>query len=50
MGDADRPHNVDAGRKTKLRRTLGAAESAKTAGFGVPSPVPKWRARHGSNM
>jgi len=25
-------------------RTLVAASSAKTAGFGVPSLVPKWRA------
>jgi hypothetical protein len=25
-------------------RTLVAASSAKTAGFGVPSSVPKWRA------
>jgi hypothetical protein len=26
-------------------RTLVAASSAKTAGFGVPSFVPKWRTR-----
>src|SRR6266700_2914484 len=28
---------------------LAAASSAKTAGFGVPSFVPKWRARRDSN-
>ena len=33
------------GSKSALLRTLVAAESAKTAGFGVPSFVPKWRAR-----
>ncbi len=27
-----------------LLRTLVAASSAKSAGFGVPSFVPKWRA------
>jgi hypothetical protein len=27
----------------------GAASSAKTAGFGVPSFVPKWRAQGDSN-
>jgi hypothetical protein len=32
------------GSKSVLLRTLVAAESAKTAGFGVPSSVPKWRA------
>jgi hypothetical protein len=32
------------GSKSALLRTLVAAESAKTAGFGVPSSVPKWRA------
>ncbi|MGA7803949.1 hypothetical protein [Bradyrhizobium sp.] len=32
------------GSKSALVRTLVAAESAKTAGFGVPSSVPKWRA------
>jgi hypothetical protein len=31
------------GSKSVLLRTLVAAESAKTAGFGVPSSVPKWR-------
>lgn len=30
------------GSKSRLLRTL-AASSAKTAGFGVPSSVPKWR-------
>jgi site-specific DNA recombinase len=33
------------GSKSMLLRTLVAASSAKTAGFGVPSFVPKWRAR-----
>jgi len=32
------------GSKSALLRTLVAASSAKTAGFGVPSSVPKWRA------
>ena len=32
-----------------LLRTLVAVSSAKTAGFGVPSFVPKWRARRDSN-
>jgi site-specific DNA recombinase len=32
------------GSKSVLLRTLVAAASAKTAGFGVPSSVPKWRA------
>jgi site-specific DNA recombinase len=35
--------------KSVLLRTLVAASSAKTAGFGVPSFVPKWRARRDSN-
>ncbi|UPK35259.1 recombinase family protein [Bradyrhizobium sp. 186] len=34
------------GSKNVLLRTLVAAESAKTVGFGVPSFVPKWRARN----
>jgi site-specific DNA recombinase len=38
------------GSKSVLLRTLVAAESAKTAGFGVPSSVPKWRARNDSNV
>ncbi|WP_334387774.1 recombinase family protein [Bradyrhizobium sp. AZCC 2262] len=37
------------GSKSVLLRTLVAASGAKTAGFGVPSSVPKWRARHDSN-
>jgi DNA invertase Pin-like site-specific DNA recombinase len=37
------------GSKSALLRTLVAASSAKTAGFGVPSSVPKWRARNDSN-
>jgi site-specific DNA recombinase len=32
------------GSKSVLMRTLVAAASAKAAGFGVPSFVPKWRA------
>ena len=38
------------GSKSVLLRTLVAASSAKTAGFGVPSSVPKWRTRHDSNV
>ena len=38
------------GSKSALLRTLVAASSAKTAGFGVPSSVPKWRTRHDSNV
>lgn len=38
------------GSKSVLLSTLVAASSAKTAGFGVPSFVPKWRARHDSNV
>jgi hypothetical protein len=34
------------GSKSVLLRTLVAASSAKTAGFGVPSFVPSWRARN----
>jgi site-specific DNA recombinase len=37
------------GSKSELLRTLVAASSAKTAGFGVPSSVPKWRARRDRN-
>ena len=37
------------GSKSALLRTLIAASSAKTAGFGVPSSVPNWRARKDSN-
>jgi site-specific DNA recombinase len=38
------------GSKSELLRTLVAASSTKTAGFGVPSFVPKWRARQDSNL
>jgi site-specific DNA recombinase len=38
------------GSKSVLLRTLVAASSAKTAGFGVTSFVPKWRARQDSNL
>jgi hypothetical protein len=38
------------GSKSVLLRTLVAASSAKTAGFGAPSFVPKWRTRHDSNV
>jgi site-specific DNA recombinase len=37
------------GSKSELLSTLVAASSAKTVGFGVPSSVPKWRARRDSN-
>ncbi len=37
------------GSKSALLRTLVAAQSVKTTGFGVPSSVPKWRARRDSN-
>jgi hypothetical protein len=33
------------GSKSVLLRTLVAASGVKTTGFGVPSSVPKWRAR-----
>ena len=38
------------GSKSVLLRTLVAASSAKSAMFGVPSFVPKWRARQDSNL
>ncbi len=38
------------GSKSILLCTLVAASSAKTAGVGVPSFVPKWRAREDSNL
>jgi site-specific DNA recombinase len=38
------------GSKSVLLRTLVAASRAKTAGFGVPSFVPKWRTRQDSNL
>ena len=37
------------GSNSVLLRTLVAASGAKTVGFGVPSFVPKWRARRDSN-
>jgi site-specific DNA recombinase len=37
------------GSKSVLLRTLVAASRAKTAGFGVPGSIPKWRARRDSN-
>jgi site-specific DNA recombinase len=37
------------GSKSVLLRTLVAVSSAKSAAFGVPSFVPKWRARRDSN-
>jgi hypothetical protein len=37
------------GSKSVLLRTLVAASGAKTAGFGVPSSVPKWRPLRDSN-
>jgi site-specific DNA recombinase len=37
------------GSKSVLLRTLVTASSAKTAGFGVPSFVPKWRPPCDSN-
>ncbi|MFZ3181796.1 MAG: hypothetical protein WA156_16700 [Methylocystis silviterrae] len=38
------------GRKSALLRTLVAASGGKSAGIGVPSFVPKWRAREDSNL
>lgn len=52
---AQRRVEVDAkeirikGSKSELLRTIVAALSAKTAGLGVSSFVPKWRAREDSN-
>jgi site-specific DNA recombinase len=37
------------GSKSELLRTLVAASGAKTAPFGVPSFIRKWRARRDSN-
>ncbi|HEX4556867.1 MAG TPA: hypothetical protein VH249_22950 [Xanthobacteraceae bacterium] len=37
------------GSKSVRLRTVVAASSAKTAGFGVPGIVTKWRARRDSN-
>jgi site-specific DNA recombinase len=38
------------GSKSVLLRTLVSASGVKSAGFGVPSFVPKWRARNDSNV
>ena len=38
------------GAKSELLRTLIAASGAKSAGFGVPSSLPKWRPREDSNL
>jgi site-specific DNA recombinase len=38
------------GSKSVRLRTLVAASSVKSAGFGVPGSVPKWRAREDSNF
>jgi hypothetical protein len=37
------------GSKSALLHTLVAASSAKSAVFGVPNFIPKWRARRDSN-
>src|SRR6266487_3234418 len=47
--EVDRKEIRIMGSKSVLLRTLVAASIAKTAGFGVPSFVPKWRARRDSN-
>ena len=47
--EVDRKEVRIMGSKSVLLRTLVAASIAKTAGFGVPSFVPKWRARRDSN-
>jgi site-specific DNA recombinase len=47
--EVDRKEVRIMGAKSELLRTLVAASGAKTAGFGVPSFVPKWRARRDSN-
>jgi site-specific DNA recombinase len=47
--EVDRKEVRIIGAKSELLRTLVAASGAKTAGFGVPSFVPKWRARRDSN-
>jgi hypothetical protein len=48
--EVDRKEVRIMGSKSVLLRTLVAASIAKTAGFGVPSFVPKWRARGDSNL
>jgi len=45
--DAQEPRII--GSKSGLLRTLVAASGEKTAGFGVPSSVPKWRASTDAN-
>jgi len=47
--EVDRKEVRIMGSKSVLLRTLVAASSAKTAAFGVPSFIPKWRARRDSN-
>lgn len=46
--EVDRETHI-IGHKSALLRTLVAASGGKTAGFGVPSFVPKWRAQGDSN-
>ncbi len=41
--EVDRETHI-IGHKSALLRTLVAASGGKSAGFGVPSLVPKWRA------
>jgi site-specific DNA recombinase len=43
--EVDQKELRSMGSKSVLRRTLVAASGAKAAGFGVPSSLPKWRAR-----
>src|SRR5215471_13755364 len=47
--DADGQEVRIMGSKSGLLHILVAASSAKTASFGVPSFVPKWRTRRDSN-
>jgi site-specific DNA recombinase len=47
--EVDRKEVRIMGSKSALLRTLVAASGAETAAFGVPSFVPKWRAREDSN-
>ncbi len=48
--EVDRKEVRIMGSKSVLLRTLVTASSAKTAGFCVPSFVPKWRAKQDSNL
>ncbi len=48
--EVDEKESRISGSKETLLRTLATASSAKTAGFGVPSFVPKWRPRLDSNQ